>query len=55
MQKMACKRKKKRLGNTSGGTISGNLAVQGNLTVTGETTTEKQKELEVEDMQVMLL
>lgn len=49
MQKMACKRKKKRLGNTSGGTISGNLAVQGNLTVTGETTTEKQKELEVED------
>lgn len=35
--------------NASGGTISGNLAVQGNLTVTGETTTEKQKELEVED------
>lgn len=35
--------------NTSGGTISGNLAVQGNLTVTGETTTEKQKTLDVED------
>lgn len=33
---MACKRKKKRLGNTSGGTISGNLAVQGNLAVTLE-------------------
>ena len=35
--------------NTSGGTISGNLAVQGNLTVTGETTTEKQKTLDIED------
>ena len=35
--------------NTSGGTVSGNLAVQGNLTVTGETTTEKQKTLDVED------
>ena len=35
--------------NTNGGTISGNLSVQGNLTVVGETITEKQKELEVED------
>ena len=35
--------------NLTGGTISGNLAVQGNLTVTGETTTEKQKTLDVED------
>lgn len=33
----------------TGGTISGNLAIQGNLTVTGETTTEKQKTLDVED------
>lgn len=33
----------------AGGTITGDLAVQGNLTVTGETTTEKQKDLEVED------
>lgn len=33
----------------SGGTITGNLSIQGNLTVTGESIIEKQKELEVED------
>lgn len=32
-----------------GGTITGDLAIQGNLTVNGEVVTEKQKTLEVED------
>ena len=34
---------------SSGGTISGNLAVTGNLTVSGTTTTEKEKQLLVEE------
>ena len=33
----------------TGGAITGNLTIQGDLTVTGETTTERQKDLEVED------
>lgn len=33
----------------TGGTITGNLAIQGDLTVTGTTTTEKATDLEVED------
>lgn len=35
--------------NTTGGTITGDVNIQGNVTVTGETTIEKTKDLEVEN------